>query len=156
MNESVLGKVVAVGIAIAFLLSVAFAFIGETVTTWICGTAPQADHLFSGFWLALTGQADVYKASGTCALPVSLSAEASRSSFGTAATGTQTARSSPIFECARGSRQQPTSARTSQRRLPFAVRSSCGPISHTRRPPMSPGGSERHAAWTCSYPSKTP
>lgn len=70
MNESVLGKVVAVGIAIAFLLSVAFAFIGETVTTWICGAAPHADHLFSGLWVALTGQADVYEASGTCALPV--------------------------------------------------------------------------------------
>lgn len=70
MNDSAIGRVAAVGVAVAFLLSVTFAFIAEIITTWICGAKPLPDNLFSGLWLALTGQADVYTPPPACALPV--------------------------------------------------------------------------------------
>ena len=70
MNESVLGKTLAIGIAIAAVVGFAFSFVAESVTQLICGERPEASGLFSGLWLALTGDPTTYMLTGACALPV--------------------------------------------------------------------------------------
>ena len=70
MNEGLLGRIIAVGIACSILLSLAFSFLTETLTTWICGTRPTPTSPFSGLWLALTGDHNAYMPIDGCALPV--------------------------------------------------------------------------------------
>ncbi|WP_181003447.1 type IV secretory system conjugative DNA transfer family protein, partial [Microbacterium sp. CJ77] len=70
MNEGLLGRIIAVGIACSILLSLAFSFLTETLATWICGTRPTPTSPFSGLWLALTGDHNAYMPIDGCALPV--------------------------------------------------------------------------------------
>lgn len=70
MNEGVLGRILAVGIACSVLLSLAFSFVTEMLTTWICGTRPAPISPFSGLWLALTGDRAAYMPMDGCELPV--------------------------------------------------------------------------------------
>ena len=64
------GRIAAVGVAAAILLSLLFAFLAEATTQLICGTRPTPNNLFSGFWIALTGNPATYTAPADCALPV--------------------------------------------------------------------------------------
>ncbi|WP_292679999.1 TraM recognition domain-containing protein [Microbacterium sp. SCN 69-37] len=68
--ESMLGRGIAVLIAISFVLSLVFGFLAELVTNIVCGARPEADNMFSGLWLAITGDTAVYAAPAGCALPV--------------------------------------------------------------------------------------
>ncbi|WP_243076405.1 type IV secretory system conjugative DNA transfer family protein [Microbacterium sp. SS28] len=70
MNEGMLGKAIAVVIAIAVVLSVVFSFITEAVTQFACEARPQARTLFSGLWLAISGDPASYIAPEACDLPV--------------------------------------------------------------------------------------
>ncbi|MGZ0712587.1 type IV secretory system conjugative DNA transfer family protein (plasmid) [Coraliomargarita sp. W4R53] len=70
MNDGLLGKGIAILIAVAVVLSLVFAFIAESVTALLCGARPAAESLFSGLWLAVTGDAAAYAAPGECELPV--------------------------------------------------------------------------------------
>ncbi len=55
MNEGMLGKGIAVVIAAAVVLSLLFGFVAEALTQLLCGARPAAVNLFSGLWLAVTG-----------------------------------------------------------------------------------------------------
>ncbi len=68
--EGMLGRGIAVLITIAFVLSLTFGFLTELVTNIACGARPEADSLFSGLWLAITGDTAVYAAPAGCTLPV--------------------------------------------------------------------------------------
>lgn len=70
MFEGLLGRIAAVGVAAAILLSLLFAFLAEATTQLICGTRPTPTSLFSGLWLALTGDPAAYTGPAGCALPV--------------------------------------------------------------------------------------
>ncbi len=68
MNQGEIGKIAAVGFAVAMLASIAFGAIAESITTLLCGVRPEPDHLFSGLWFALTGDTTTYT-TGPCPLP---------------------------------------------------------------------------------------
>jgi len=70
MGESVLGKILATAIAALILAAIACAFIAEAITQLGCGARPQSSGIFSGLWLALTGDPTTYTPPGGCALPV--------------------------------------------------------------------------------------
>lgn len=70
MNDGLLAKVLAAGIAVAILASLLFSFVAEFVTQLICGTRPVPTGLLSGLWLALSGQDAAYVTSDGCTLPV--------------------------------------------------------------------------------------
>lgn len=70
MFEGLLGRIAAVGVAAAILLSLLFAFLAEATTGLICGTRPTPVSLFSGLWLALTGNPATYTPPAGCALPI--------------------------------------------------------------------------------------
>lgn len=70
MNDSILGKGVAVLIACAVVLSLVFGVVAEAVTLYACGARPVAETLFSGLWLAVTGDPDAYRAPEGCVVPV--------------------------------------------------------------------------------------
>lgn len=70
MNEGMLGKAIAVLIACAVVLSLLFGFIAEATTALVCGARPAAESLFSGLWLAVTGDPAAYTTPEGCALPV--------------------------------------------------------------------------------------
>jgi len=70
MNEGMLGKAIAIMIAVAVVLGLAFSFLAEIVTSVVCGARPAADSLFSGLWLAVTGDSSAYVAPAGCELPV--------------------------------------------------------------------------------------
>ncbi|WP_169582092.1 MULTISPECIES: TraM recognition domain-containing protein [Microbacterium] len=70
MDRGLVGRFVAVGVAAAILLSVALGFLAEATTQLICGARPAPAHLFSGLWLAATGNPAAYTAPAGCALPV--------------------------------------------------------------------------------------
>ncbi|MCK3769389.1 TraM recognition domain-containing protein [Microbacterium aerolatum] len=70
MNNSWLGKALAVLAAAGFLLSLAFAFIAEAITQLVCGARPQPTSVFSGLILAITGDPAQYQPAATCELPV--------------------------------------------------------------------------------------
>lgn len=70
MNEGMVGRVIAVGIAIAFLATMATGFITDTITLLACGTRPAAEHMFAGLQLAITGDPGAYTAPAGCGLPV--------------------------------------------------------------------------------------
>jgi type IV secretory pathway TraG/TraD family ATPase VirD4 len=72
MNQGTLGKAVAVGIAAAVALSLLFGLLTETLTTLVCGDRPVARNLFSGLWVALTGDPAAYTTPDTCSIPVLL------------------------------------------------------------------------------------
>ncbi|WP_137845436.1 type IV secretory system conjugative DNA transfer family protein [Microbacterium sp. 2FI] len=69
MNQGMLGKGIAILIAAAVLLNLAFSFTAEFVTWLACGARPEAQHFFSGLWLAVSGDATTYTAPEGCALP---------------------------------------------------------------------------------------
>ncbi|WP_396655605.1 type IV secretory system conjugative DNA transfer family protein [Microbacterium sp.] len=70
MNQGLLGNTIAVIIAGAVVLAVAFGFIADAVTTFVCGSRPAAAHLFAGLWLALTGNTTEYTPPAGCIIPV--------------------------------------------------------------------------------------
>lgn len=70
MNDSTLGKVIAVGIATAAVLGFAAAFIAETITALICGARPAPTSIFSGLQVAIAGDITAYEVTVGCALPV--------------------------------------------------------------------------------------
>lgn len=72
MNEGVLGKTVAVVIAGAMVLALLFGFLAEAITQLACGARPAARNLFSGLWLAVTGDPTAYTPPPGCALPILL------------------------------------------------------------------------------------
>lgn len=68
MNNGWAGKAVAVLVAAGLLLSLAAAFIAETVTALACGARPAPTHLFAGLALAVTGDSSQY--TSACSMPV--------------------------------------------------------------------------------------
>ncbi|WP_169583265.1 MULTISPECIES: TraM recognition domain-containing protein [Microbacterium] len=70
MFEGLLGRIAAIGVAAAILLSLLFAFTAEAITQLTCGARPTPAGLFSGLWLAVTGDPAAYTAPAGCALPV--------------------------------------------------------------------------------------
>lgn len=70
MSESMLGKAIAVLIAITAVLGLVFAFLAEFVTQIACGARPKAVSPFSGLWLAISGDTAAYSPPEGCALPV--------------------------------------------------------------------------------------
>lgn len=64
------GKGAAVVVAAALVLAVVCGFLAEALTQFACGARPTAAHLFSGLWLALTGDPGTYTPPAGCALPV--------------------------------------------------------------------------------------
>lgn len=70
MNQSVLGKIVAVVIAAVAVVGFATAFVAEGITQLICGVRPEASGPLSGLMLAVTGNPATYAITGACALPV--------------------------------------------------------------------------------------
>ena len=69
MNHGMLGRGLAILIAVAVLLNLAFSFIAEFVTFLVCGARPEAENFFSGLWLAVTGDSTTYTTPAGCALP---------------------------------------------------------------------------------------
>lgn len=67
--QSILGKGIAILIAIAVVLSLLFGFLTEWITSIACGARPEAENLFSGLVLAITGNPAVYAAPSGCELP---------------------------------------------------------------------------------------
>lgn len=65
-----LGKVIAICIAITAALAFATALIAESVTTVICGARPTATGVFSGLQVAVGGDTSAYRMSAGCSLPV--------------------------------------------------------------------------------------
>lgn len=70
MNQGMLGKAIAVLIAAAVILSLAFGFLAESVTQIVCGARPVPEHLFAGLALAITGDPSAYAPPSGCAMPV--------------------------------------------------------------------------------------
>lgn len=70
MNQGMLGKAIAVLIAAAVILSLAFGFLAESVTQIVCGARPAPEHLFAGLALAVTGDPSAYAPPAGCAMPV--------------------------------------------------------------------------------------
>src|SRR5688572_283924 len=70
MNNGMLGKAIAVVIAIAVVLSLAFTAVAQALTQLFCGTTADPRNLFSGLWLAITGDPATYTTASGCALPV--------------------------------------------------------------------------------------
>src|SRR5262245_9340611 len=70
MSQGMLGKAIAVLIAISVVMSVVFGFLAEAITQVLCGARPAAVNLFSGLWLAITGNPAAYTAPAGCVLPV--------------------------------------------------------------------------------------
>ncbi|KAF2414646.1 hypothetical protein B1729_03430 [Microbacterium sp. B35-04] len=70
MNQGMLGKAVAVIIAISVVLSLVFTFLAEIVTQMVCESRPEARNIFSGLWLALSGDPATFTPSATCELPI--------------------------------------------------------------------------------------
>lgn len=70
MNDATLSKVLAGAIAVLIVLGFAFSFVAEAVTQLICGERPIPTNLFSGVWLAISGNASTYTLAATCDLPV--------------------------------------------------------------------------------------
>lgn len=70
MSEGMLGKAIAVLIAISVVLGVLFTFLAEAITQLVCGARPQAQNLFSGLWLALTGDPAAFVSPPGCELPI--------------------------------------------------------------------------------------
>ncbi len=70
MSDSVLGKVIAIGIAIVATLTVALAFLAEAVITLTCGERPRATSPFSGLQIAISGNPAAYELPAGCVLPV--------------------------------------------------------------------------------------
>ncbi|WES63929.1 TraM recognition domain-containing protein [Microbacter sp. GSS18] len=68
--QALLGKAIAIGIAVAFVLSLIFGFVAEATTQLLCGARPTPENMFSGLWLAISGQANAYEPPAGCALPV--------------------------------------------------------------------------------------
>ncbi|MBN9186037.1 MAG: hypothetical protein J0I97_11315, partial [Microbacterium sp.] len=57
-------------IAAAVVLSLLFGLIATATTQLLCGAAPTARNLFSGLWLAASGDPAAYVTEPTCELPV--------------------------------------------------------------------------------------
>lgn len=70
MSQGMLGKAIAVVIAAAVILAVGFGGIAAGITLLVCGVVPVPVNLFSGLWLALTGEPTAYTAPAGCTLPV--------------------------------------------------------------------------------------
>lgn len=70
MNEGFLGKAIAVLIAAAVVLSLLLGLLTEAITQTACGVRPVARNMFSGLWLAFTGDPVAYTLPAGCVLPV--------------------------------------------------------------------------------------
>ncbi|GAA1979258.1 type IV secretory system conjugative DNA transfer family protein [Microbacterium pumilum] len=69
MSE-LLGRAIAVVIAVAVVLGVIFTFVTGVVTQLICGVRPEPHDLFSGLWLAISGEPTAFTLASDCTLPV--------------------------------------------------------------------------------------
>ena len=67
--QGVLGKTAAIAVAVGVVLALAFSFVAELFTSLVCGARPTPHDVFSGLWLALTGDAHAYAAPAGCVLP---------------------------------------------------------------------------------------
>ena len=65
-----LGKAIAIAIAVGVVLSVALGFLTEAVVHLVCGVQPKAESMFSALWLAITGDAGGFAPIAGCELPV--------------------------------------------------------------------------------------
>jgi type IV secretory pathway TraG/TraD family ATPase VirD4 len=70
MTHALLGKALAILIAAAVILSLAFGMLTTTITNLVCGVAPEPDHLFAGLTLAVTGDPSAYTTAAGCVIPV--------------------------------------------------------------------------------------
>ncbi|WP_137845818.1 TraM recognition domain-containing protein [Microbacterium sp. 2FI] len=70
MNQGMLGKGIAVLIAIAVVLSLTFGAIAHGVTQLVCGAPAEPSNFISGLWFAITGDPAAYLAPAGCALPL--------------------------------------------------------------------------------------
>ncbi len=70
MNESVIGKLAGVAIAIGAILGFAASFIAETVTSFLCGERPSSSGPFAGLSVAVAGRADAYTLTNGCEMPI--------------------------------------------------------------------------------------
>lgn len=70
MNEGTIGKSLAVAFAALVMIAVALAGVADGITRLVCGAPARPDSLFSGLWLALTGDRTVYTAPAGCEVPV--------------------------------------------------------------------------------------
>lgn len=68
--NGMLGKAIAIALAVGVVLSVAFAFLTEVVVQVVCGERPEAESMFSALWLAATGDASGFAPLAGCELPV--------------------------------------------------------------------------------------
>lgn len=166
--EGMLGRGIAVLIAISFALSLVFGFLAELVTNIACGARPEPESMFSGLWLAITGDPAVYAAPVGCELPVTgirivdliavllmIALAIAGLSSPTAATRRRIRPSSPTSAHARASPRHPRSVTISRARRCCGERVSCGPTSSDPSRPMWAGVSADHAARTSSSRSRT-
>ncbi len=70
MNQGLLGKAIAILVAVAVVLSLAFGFLAEALTQLVCGARPTPEHLFAGLALAITGDPSAYSSPAGCVMPV--------------------------------------------------------------------------------------
>ena len=168
MNDSILGKGLAILIAAATVLAVGFGFVAETITALVCGVRPVPAQFFSGLWVAVTGDPAAYEVGAGCVLPVWQIRTADAAlllALAAVVVG--------VWVWWRRYRQSDRSFLTDLRLRPgFAeaaeIRThlsaglcsagpgSSAPTSPARKRPMWGGGSGGRGGWTCSCPSKTP
>ncbi|TQK17742.1 type IV secretory system conjugative DNA transfer VirD4/TraG family protein [Microbacterium sp. SLBN-154] len=70
MNQGLLGKLIAILIAVVAVVGLATTFIADAITYWVCGERGLGSGPLSGLWLALTGDLSTYTAPAGCALPL--------------------------------------------------------------------------------------
>ncbi|NYF16522.1 hypothetical protein HDC37_001347 [Microbacterium sp. AK009] len=70
MNQGLLGKLIAILIAVVAVVGLATTFIADAITQLLCGARGVASSPLSGLWLALTGDPTTYTAPAACALPL--------------------------------------------------------------------------------------
>ncbi|WP_127817707.1 type IV secretory system conjugative DNA transfer family protein [Microbacterium sp. CPCC 204701] len=67
--SGMLGKAIAIVVAVGVVLSVAFAFLTEVVVLAVCGVRPEAESMFSALWLVITGDASGFALIAGCEPP---------------------------------------------------------------------------------------
>ena len=70
MREGTAGKAIAILIAAAVVLSLLFGLVAQSITLVACGTGLTPRNLFSGLWLAATGDPAAYFTTSGCELPI--------------------------------------------------------------------------------------
>jgi len=70
MRGGTAGKAIAILIAAAVVLSLLFGLVAQSITLVACGTGLTPRNLFSGLWLAATGDPAAYFTTSGCELPI--------------------------------------------------------------------------------------